>query len=329
MPLRVIENRQLLQILAMFMIVQFFGLLLASMVFSGSTYQQVKSVQVVSSAVGALFYIIYIVIFSVVLIFLFRIYRGNKFFTILEGAVVFISSFFVFLVIFGTISTSTLFNLAGTGITANLVAGIGGALLLVLAKNKWPKLRNATAIIASIGVGLILGISFSFLAAIIFMVILAAYDFIAVFVTKHMITMAKAMSSRNLAFLVGVSEFEALPRSDFSKKELEDYKKEGPDISKNPTLSRLYRNGMLPVVARVELGTGDFAIPLMVAIAAYEVTLNFVLSFFIIFGAIFGLLLTTHILRRYKRALPAIPPLLFGIAIGMSAYAILFSILHV
>ncbi len=328
MPLRVIETRQLLQILAMFMIVQFFGLLLATVVFSGSTYQQVKSVQVVSSAVGALFYIFYIVIFSVVLLFLFKIYQGDKFFVVLEGAVIFISSFFVFLIIFGVVNTSALFNLAGIGITANFMAGIAGALILVLAKNRWPKLRNATAMIASVGVGLILGISFSFLAAVIFMIILAAYDFIAVFITKHMITMAKAMSSRNLAFLIGVSEYEALPRSDFSRKELEDYKKEGPGISGNSTFSNLYRRGMLPVVARVELGTGDLAIPLMVAIAAYGATLNFVLSFFIIFGAIGGLLLTTYILRRYKRALPAIPPLLLGIAAGMGAYAMLFSVLH-
>jgi hypothetical protein len=68
------------------------------------------------------------------------------------------------------------------------------------------------------------------------------------------------------------------------------------------------------------LGTGNLAMPLMVAIAAYKVNLNFVLSFVIILGAILGLVITMLILRRYKRALPAIPPILFGIAVALLAY---------
>ena len=76
----------------------------------------------------------------------------------------------------------------------------------------------------------------------------------------------------------------------------------------------------MPVAARTALGTGDLAMPLMLAIAAYKVNLNFVLSFVIIIGALLGLILTMFILRKYKRALPAIPPLLFGIVVVMAAY---------
>ncbi|HUC39065.1 MAG TPA: presenilin family intramembrane aspartyl protease [Candidatus Acidoferrum sp.] len=328
MPLRVIETRQVAQILIMFMIVQFFGLFLASQVFSGATYQQISGAQVVSSSVSVLFYVVYIILLSALLIFLFKIVKGDKLFIVIEGAVVFIASFFVFLILSGIFTTSTLFYISGSAITTNFLIGAVAAILLVIAKNKMQRLRNATAIIASVGVGLVLGISFSFFATVIFMMILAVYDFVAVFITKHMVTMARAMSSRNLAFLVGVNEVEAIPKSSFSSKELADYKKENSGVKKSPALSQFYRSGMLPVVARIELGTGDLAVPLMVAVAAYKVSLNFVLSFFVIFGAVLGLLMTAFILRKYKRALPAIPPLLFGVAIGLSAYVFIFNVLH-
>ena len=46
MPPKVIEFRQLIQILTMFMIVQFLGLLLATQVFNGATYQELTGAQV-------------------------------------------------------------------------------------------------------------------------------------------------------------------------------------------------------------------------------------------------------------------------------------------
>ncbi len=327
MALRVIETRQLIQIFIMFMIVQFFGLFLATQVFSGATYSQIASAQVVSSPTGALFYIAYIVLFSVVLIFLLKIYKGDKLFIILEGVIIFIASFFVFLILFSIVNDATLFIIYGNPITTSFILGIIFAIALVIAKNKMPKLRNTAAIIASVGVGVVLGISFGFFVALAFMAILAVYDFIAVFITKHMITMAKAVSNRNLAFLIGVNEVEALPESKFSKQELQEYEKERKELEKKSSIfTKLYKEHMVPVAARIELGTGDLAVPLMVAISAYKLSLNFILSFFIIFGAVFGLFLTAVILRKYKRALPAIPPLLFGVVIGIVSYIAIFNI---
>ena len=329
MALRVIENRQLLQILVMFMIVQFSGLFLAAEVFSGATYAQVQSVQVVSSPSGALLLIAYIIAFTAGIVLLLRIYKGDRLFLVLEGAVLFISSFFVFLILFGIVDSTVLFYAYGTAVTVNFVAAAGAAAALVAAKNKWQRLRNTAAIIASIGVGVVLGISFGFYAAFIFMMILALYDFIAVFVTKHMVSMAKAMSGRNLAFLIGVNEVEALPQSRFSKRELEEYERDRKEVEKrSKVFSKLYREGLVPVAARVELGTGDLAVPLMVAVAAYKLSLNFLLSFFIVFGAVLGLVVTTMILRRYNRALPAIPPLLFGIVLSMLAYMGFVGLIH-
>ena len=328
MPLKVVETRQVLQILVIFMIVQFFGLFMSSEVYSGTTYQQVTNAQVITSASSALFYIVYIVIFASIIILIMKFYKGDKFFLILEGAVVFITSFFVFMILSGLVTSSVLFTISGDVITTNFVIGIAAALLLIAMKNKMPKLRNATAIIASAGVGLVLGVSFSFLAAFIFMAILAVYDFIAVFVTKHMITMANAFGSRNLAFLVGVSEVEALPKSDFTKKELYEYHKEMRGVKMSPEMEKMYKKGMLPVPARMELGAGDLGVPLMVAVASYKVFLNFTLSFFVVLGAVGGLFLAAYIVKKYQRMLPAIPLLLFGISLGISAYALIFGLVQ-
>ncbi|MCW6160795.1 MAG: hypothetical protein LVQ97_01250 [Candidatus Micrarchaeales archaeon] len=313
MGLRVIEYRQLTFILTMFLIVQFSGILLASIDLRGVTTQQIASAQIATTPISALFLIAYIVILSAVMIFLFRVYKGNAIFKIIEGAVIFIASFFVFFTLLGNLN-----------LNFGLVAAVILAIALVIAKNRYQKLKNLTAMIASVGVGLVLGLSFSFLDALIFMAILAAYDFIAVFVTKHMLTLANVAIENNLALLIDVKEVEAVPESYLSKGERTAFEKEKASIEKNARpLRGVIEKGMVPMAANVSLGTGDLAMPLMVAISAFGVSMNFTLSIFVTLGAALGLILTMFILRRFKRALPAIPPLLFGVLIGVGVYYLL------
>ena len=322
MALRVIEYRQLIQILAMFLVVQFAGLLLATQVFTGTTYQQVTGVQTISTSLNALFYIAYIVIFSVIIILIFKVYKGDKLFLLLEGAVVFVASFIVFLVAISALIGNAFMNLYSTSTLP--VLALAGLLAagLVFAKYKRPRLRNVTAMIASVGVGLVLGLSFSFIAAIVFMVILAIYDFIAVFITKHMIALGNMAIDKNLSFLVMVNEVEAFPVSSLTAVQRREYEGSKKALKKQHAgiVGKLVDSNMVPFTARTALGTGDLAMPLMLAIAAYKVNLNFILSLTITLGALFGLIITMLILRRYKRALPAIPPLLFGIAVALLLY---------
>ncbi|MCL4404549.1 presenilin family intramembrane aspartyl protease, partial [Candidatus Marsarchaeota archaeon] len=144
----------------------------------------------------------------------FRFYHGARLFRVIEGVVIFIASFYVFLVLLAYATQSTNISTIGAIILA---------FALVAAKNKWVKLKNVAAIIASIGVGAVLGFGFSFFAAIVFMGLLAIYDFVAVFITKHMITLANVVTENNLAFMVDMSEIEGVPKSSFSKKELNEY----------------------------------------------------------------------------------------------------------
>ncbi|MCL5412697.1 MAG: presenilin family intramembrane aspartyl protease [Candidatus Marsarchaeota archaeon] len=333
MVVRIIEYRQLAQILAMFMVVQFLGLLLAVLVYSQVPLLQPTNVapaQVASSAATGLYFIAYIVAFAFIIILITRRLHGDLFFLIFEGVAIFASVFFFLLIAVSVLNGTVLptinafFFLDGPFLTIPFFAALLGGIAIVVAKNKWPRLRNAVAIIASVGVGVILGLGFSFLTALVFTAILAVYDFIAVFITKHMITIAKAASSKNLAFLVSVSEIEAVPENMLGKRDLAEYKKERNQLKKsNPVVKHIIESDMVPLAARIDLGTGDLAVPLMVAISAVNATGNFLLSMFVIIGAIGGLILTMFILRKYKRALPAIPPLFLGMGIAIIAYLLI------
>ncbi len=325
LSLKVIEYRQLLYIIAMFMFVQFFGLLLGIALFNGEILPipSQQSQSFFSTPLNLLFYVAYIIIVSLILILLFRIYKGRKLFIAFEAVVIFIASMIVFMVIFGLINDSTILTVYGTPITTNFSIAVIAALVLIYLKNRKPQLRNVAAIIASVGVGLILGISFPFYIALLFMGLIAIYDFVAVFITKHMLALARVAEDNNLALLIGVNEVEALPARSLDREYVEEYRKNRGKLRNGKEFNNMLGNSLVPIAARVELGTGDLAIPLMVAISAYSPGPNFVLSFFVIFGAIAGLLLTMFILRKYKRALPAIPPLFFGIIVFVLLYVLL------
>jgi presenilin-like A22 family membrane protease len=325
LALRVIEYRQLIQIISLFMIVQFAALLLATQVLTGTTSIELSSAQVTGTS-NPLFYLLYLVsyvaILSLVMLFILKIYKGDKLFTLIEILFLLFGSFIFFLLIISSIEGNAFANLFNG---ASIIVYAASAILavgLVVAKYKMPKLRNVAALIASIGVGVFLGLALGFYIALLFMAVIAVYDFIAVFVTKHMVAMGNIAINNNLSLLVMVNEVEAVPVKMLSasqKKEFEASKKD-TSTPNSPIAQKIMDENMVPFAARTALGNGDFILPIVVAIAAYRVSLNFVLSFVVIIGAIFGLILTMSILRKYKRALPAIPPLLFGIVATLSVY---------
>ena len=326
MPLHVIENRQLLYIVSMFLIVQFLGLLLASQVFASATFTpsfNLRQGPYYPSGIAYLaFIILAIVIFSIVLVVLFRVLKTDRLFTLLEIWVVGSASLIFFLVVFAAFSGNAFGVLFGAGPSLQVFAlAILCAAALVAAKLKWHKLRNVTAMIASVGAGLALGVSFPFWFAFSFMVLLAIYDFIAVFITKHMVTLANAAMSQNLSLMIMASETEAVPISYLGKRELSEYSKVKKELaSRSPLFRTVMERGMVPLSARTALGTGDLMAPLMIAVSAYTVYLNFTLSIVVVLGSVLGLCITMYVLKKYKRPLPAIPFLLFGITVALAIF---------
>jgi presenilin-like A22 family membrane protease len=333
LDLSALDNRQNIRILVLFLIVQFAGLLLAAQLYNGAPIQTAQAVQQ-SSAAGftstwtfILVYIGLILIASLLLIFLIR--RGStKILLLFEAFAILGGAFFFFLALI-SILTSYLPQSLSVNINYIMVLSAVLALALLIAKRKLPRLRNMTSIVASIGIGLALGINIGFGTALLFMFVLAIYDFTAVFITKHMVAMADAAVEMNLALIVLTSEGEALPSKSLTKSQLEISSKQRDSLLKNygGTMKELGSRGLTPILMPRGLGNGDLAVPLMLATAAYAQFLNFTVPITITIGAAFGLIFTFAILKKYRRALPAIPPLLFGILVALAVYLLLNTLL--
>jgi len=251
---------------------------------------------------AALFYITYIVVVAGIIILVFRFYKGQRMFALMEALVILLATGFIIFAILDTI----FYTANAYYITA--IAGIA-TLILIIAKNLHPKLRNMLAVTSSMGVGILIGLN-GFYLAYFLMLLIAVYDYIAVFVTKHMISMAREMSSRNLAFLIGSSDVEAVPNTYMTKKDLSSFKKNFKDSkNKDPFIKDLVKGGYVPMVSQVQLGSGDLAIPLMVAVSVYISFLNYFAAIMVTVGSACGMIFTMYLLKKYKVALPAIPPL--------------------
>ncbi|MDO8625533.1 MAG: presenilin family intramembrane aspartyl protease [Candidatus Diapherotrites archaeon] len=152
------------------------------------------------------------------------------------------------------------------------------AILFIILRNAVPDhvlLRNAATIILAAGIGAVLGTGIGTIPILMFLAVMSIYDYIAVFKTKHMVTLAKAVTEKNLSFTF------ALPTPDH----------------------------------QFELGTGDIVLPLAFAVSVlhqYAGTLaypNYWLPPIVILGAAFvGLFITiNYASKRIGKALPALP----------------------
>ncbi|MDE1761763.1 MAG: hypothetical protein KGH78_01045 [Candidatus Micrarchaeota archaeon] len=307
-----IETRQLVHILSFFLIVQLGGMLLATLLFVGPQPITQTQAPAINSIEQTLSYFGAIILFAIILILIIRFYSGELLFRGLEAFAVVVPSFFFFFIIVSFL-LPTAVAAAAIGLSAIL------AVLLYLGKIRWPVLKNTVVIVSSIGLGVVLGASFSLPQSFLLLMLVAIYDYVAVFITKHMVTFAKALSSRNLAFLVSASDVEVADKSQLGAKEFKAHMNEVKKID-NPVIKRIIKGGEVPVIAQVQLGAGDLALPLMLSISAYTLTANYFISTAIVVGGAFGLLATMIFLIRYRRPLPAIPPL-FGcmcIALGLA-----------
>ncbi len=136
--------------------------------------------------------------------------------------------------------------------------------------------RNISSTLATVGVGALLGASIGVWPVIVFLILLAVYDYIAVFQTKHMVTMAKAVAKKNLSFTF------ALPTSKH----------------------------------QFELGTGDLVMPLVFSVAILGESLSagwvwphaVIPSFGILVASFAGLAFTLDYgSKNVGKALPALP----------------------
>ena len=222
---------------------------------------------------NALFFIGYILFGAVFMILLIR-YLGKipLVFMLMEFMLISTASSIVFYA----------FLRLALGYDASTLVAIAMGLAFSGLKVLRPNFKNAAAILATAGVGVIFGISLGILPLIIFLVFLSVYDYLSVFMTKHMVELANFVVKKNLAFTVTA-------RAPPPKKGMREQ--------------------------RIDLGTGDMIAPIMLEVSALSVSP--VATAFVFVGSVVSLGLFLTLVWRSKMVLPALPPIVFGMIISL------------
>jgi len=255
----------------MFIVTQLLGVYTgAYIVDDARTNEYIGNLVVVDVGGSTIVYFVCAVILGAALFIILHRLHIALLFTLLEIAVISAtSSIFFYAIIKPFIIPSTL--------EAMVVAILCGLIFAVL-KQLFHQLKNIAAIISSAGAGAVFGFTFGFTTALLFLFILAIYDYISVFKTKHMVTMANEIVDRDMAFTIS------------AQKTLPSGKK-----------------------SRLDLGTGDLSLPIMVEVAAYAVSPT--LAIFAFCGATLGTLFVLYMAWKEHAVLPALPPITAGIFI--------------
>ena len=179
----------------------------------------------------------------------------------------------------------------------------------------------------------ILGYEFTPETALIFIAALAVYDFIAVFVTKHMLILAEHMS--NPFVIYRAIELTPKAPSTIKKETIDSAKAKMTDGKVFALASRygsysvaevridkklkkrveaVWHAGAVPVLNTMGLGGGDFMAAGVVVLAMFRESP--LLGALFLNGAVIGLLITFALSHRLKRPLPAIPIICIGFGIA-------------
>ncbi|MEM3215911.1 MAG: presenilin family intramembrane aspartyl protease [Candidatus Micrarchaeaceae archaeon] len=149
---------------------------------------------------------------------------------------------------------------------------------------------NAVAFAFSVLLPPIIGTLFIPIYAVGLLAIFAIYDFIAVFLTKHMQFMAQKLLSMNVpeAFMIG--DFEAI------KKRIASLGKDAKGDDK------IFKGIDRPLI----FGVGDAVLPGIV-ISSFALAGSWFIAIFATMGAIVGVIANLWVLRLKNRVLPALP----------------------
>jgi len=240
-----------------FIIVQTLGLLVAQQLFLQGQQQTFFNPDM-NDISNAAYLFGSIIVMTIILLILLRLRKTRKVIWLVEAMAIFATTIVVFSAFLPTADNLVL-----------LIALIVLAARYYKHKNIW--IKNITSVLAIAGAGALIGISLGLIPILAFIIALAIYDIIAVFYTKHMITIAKSAKENNFAFMMTI-----------------------------PTKKHVF-----------ELGNGDLIIPLLVAasILANSTFHNPGLVAGIVLGASFvGLMSSIYMVGKMKIAMPALPP---------------------
>ena len=270
----------LLKLVGMFLIAQLLGIYAGSFIIEDAKTNEVVSYMLIDEAgPETIPWFVFAVLFGAGIFLLIARLKIPIIFTLLEIAVISATSSILFYSFVKPILGLTIESMAAAILLGFALAG---------AKQVFPNLKNLAALLGSAGAGAVFGFTFGFVAAMLFLLVLAIYDYISVYKTKHMVTMANEIVKRNMAFTITAKE--KLP----SGKE-----------------------------SRLDLGTGDLSLPIMAEVSAYSVSP--LLCAWALLGALAGVGIVLFAAWKKKEVIPALPPIVLGILI-FTLFALLMGI---
>ena len=230
-----------------------------------------------SGTVSPIRFLIYFVVATAILLTLFKYLKSkNKLFNILLGIALFGGS-----------------NVVLTVMIADPLIAFGASIIPVILRFTAPIIwvHNIAILLSLAGIGGIFGMNFESRDAIFVIGVLAIYDVIAVYFTKHMVTMAKKMSQTGAMFAIIIP------------KELKNYNKKTTEV-------RAGAKGFMM------LGGGDLGIPLI--LAASVATTNPNHAMLVAEFSALGLIAVhaLYIAQKKKKPIPALPPIAAGALVG-------------
>jgi len=231
----------------------------------------------------------YVLVSAAALLLLLKFYSGGLFFKAIEFVLVFFSV-----------------NVVASFFVDPMIAIVLG-LVAASARFFIPQARMVLLVYSAAVAGALLGASLGILPSLGFAVLLAVYDYIAVFHTKHMVTLAKGLTERDAAFSVKISIGQPPAKTALSSKSASTKRAAG----QKTVLRRVGES--------IELGTGDFVIPAMVTVSALKLSQGYALG--ALAGSLAGTLLLLWLLEKRKGYFPALPPIVGGSLVGLAIAA--------
>lgn len=262
----------------------------------------------VNNPINPVIYFIMIIAITIVVLVLIKFGRKSMLRGIFMGAMA-ITLVFVFLPIMYAVVQDILIDFV---ISIAISALLMGAVLI---RPEWYTI-DLVAFLAAIGVTVVLGMSLGIFPAIVLLVILALYDAISVYWTKHMVTLAGGVAPLNLPVLFVVPKSRGFSMSSLKEKDITANSKE--------------REAMF-------MGVGDAVIPGILVVSTFiflPSTINGIdgANILVALGAMMGGVLGFTALMRYVltgRPQAGLPLLNGGTLLGFGiSYLLVFQNLN-
>jgi presenilin-like A22 family membrane protease len=186
-------------------------------------------------------YIALVIGFTFAVLYIIKKHRENLVRIIFLGAVAY-TIFFVLFIMLASIVAGVIATIASIGVTAIIT-------YYLVKKPEWYVI-DASGVLMAIGVTAIFGVSLSILPVMILLIVLAAYDAISVYRTKHMIALADSVTQMRLPILLVIPKKRGY--SYIRQKSLKQQLDEGEE-----------REAMF-------MGLGDLIIPGVLVISAFN-----------------------------------------------------------